>query len=489
MGLSAAEISAAVEEIAPAVTGGSVQKIFQPTPDAITLEVRRSGQTVSLLLSADPETARLHLLSHRPPNPASPPLFCQFLRANLEGARLEGLEQVQDDRLVRLRFKTRDTAYILIAELTGRSADLFLLDEEEKILATLKTLREQAGRPYHPPPPPPSRSQERRTSGWELSPDHPFPVSASLERRYQQEEEDRARARTVQARTAEIRKALKKTHRRLDALQGDLDKAARYREYARYGELLKAHLGEIAKGQERITVVDYFDPALPEIVLPLDPAKGARGNMEDHFRKHRKYLGAEREIRPRLEAAERELTALRAELAKIERGEFEPSPSPLPHDPLHQGKQWVPQGKGSLRKKATVKGPFRRFVSADGLQIFVGRNARENEELTFKFARSHDLWFHAQGTPGSHVVLWLEKGMAPPPESIRDAATLTLLYSDLKKSGKGDVIYTKRSNVRKVKSRTPGTVTVTQEKSLFLELDQTRLRRLKQAAHSPPSQG
>jgi predicted ribosome quality control (RQC) complex YloA/Tae2 family protein len=66
---------------------------------------------------------------------------------------------------------------------------------------------------------------------------------------------------------------------------------------------------------------------------------------------------------------------------------------------------------------------------------------------------------------------------------------LALLYSDLKKSGKGDVIYTKRSNVRKVKSRTPGTVTVTQEKSLFLELDQTRLRRLKQAAHSPPGQG
>jgi len=110
----------------------------------------------------------------------------------------------------------------------------------------------------------------------------------------------------------------------------------------------------------------------------------------------------------------------------------------------------------------------------------VGRNARENEELSLKFAKSDDLWLHAQGTPGSHVVVRLEKGSDPPPETIKDAATLALLYSDLKKSGKGEVIYTRRKYVRKAKGQPPGTVTVTQEKAIFVTLDKTRLQALKE---------
>ena len=84
--------------------------------------------------------------------------------------------------------------------------------------------------------------------------------------------------------------------------------------------------------------------------------------------------------------------------------------------------------------------------------------------------------------PGSHVVVRLEKGADPPPDTLKDAATLALLYSDFKKSGKGDVIYTRRKYVRKAKGRSPGTVTVTQEKAIYIQLDRTRLDRLK---HSP----
>jgi predicted ribosome quality control (RQC) complex YloA/Tae2 family protein len=125
------------------------------------------------------------------------------------------------------------------------------------------------------------------------------------------------------------------------------------------------------------------------------------------------------------------------------------------------------------------RGPFRRFTSSDRLPIFVGRNARENDELTFGLAKSDDLWLHARGTPGSHVVVRLEKGSDPPPETIRDAATLALLYSDLKKSGKGEVIYTRRKWVKKAKGQAPGAVTVTQDKSLHVSLDKKRLDALK----------
>jgi predicted ribosome quality control (RQC) complex YloA/Tae2 family protein len=77
-------------------------------------------------------------------------------------------------------------------------------------------------------------------------------------------------------------------------------------------------------------------------------------------------------------------------------------------------------------------------------------------------------------------VVRLEKGADPPPETIRDAATLALLYSDMKKSGKGEVIYTRRKWVKKMKGQPPGTVTVTQEKSIYTNLDRQRLDRLKE---------
>ena len=482
MSLSAQEIAAVVAEIAPVLTDGWVQRIFQPTPHEITLEVRASGQTLSLLLSADPETARLHHLSQRLPNPASPPPFCQYLRAHIQGGHIDGIEQLDGDRIVRIKIATRQGLRSLIAELTGRSADLLVLDAEDRILMALKDERENAGQPYRPPR---ARRDVRIGTDWvrdsgappQLDEKVPFPVSAALERRYKHREEELARTRMQRARLAEVRKGIKKTGRRIAALREDLVKLDRYRDYDRYGELLKANLGRIAKGQDRLTVVDYFDPAMPELVIPLDPAKGAQGNMDDYFKKHRKFLTADREIRPRLEAAERELDILRTELTTIQHGTWKPvhpEPAPLRRvSPRHQ--------PSAIRHSPSRRsGPFRRFTSADGLPIYVGRNARENEELTFGLAKSDDLWLHAHGTPGSHVVVRLEKGTDPPAETIRDAAVLALLYSDLKKSGKGEVIYTRRKYVRKVKGQPPGTVTVTQEKAVWVTLDKIRLEALKE---------
>jgi predicted ribosome quality control (RQC) complex YloA/Tae2 family protein len=495
MALSLSELAAVVEEIGPALSGGWIQKVFQPTPSSITLEVRAPGRTLLLLLSADPETARLHLLEHRDPNPATPPPFCQFLRAHIQGAHIEGIQQIEGDRIVRLRLTAREGPCSLVAELTGRNADLLLLDAEDKILTTLDTGRERAGQPYHPPP---ARAkgineQQRKAMGTEtlqrLDQPHPFPVSLLFEQRYRSREAERVRERARQAKLAEISRDIKKAVRRVEALTADLEKATRYKDYARYGELLKANLDSMAKGQEQVTVVDYFDPAMSELTIPLDPAKNQQGNMDDYFKKHRKYLAADKQIRPRLKETEQALEGLRAELAAIQRGEWTPPPPkpgpvregcprPSAHHPS-PGTRCSKIATGAPRHSPR-SGPFRRFISTDGLPIYVGRNARENEDLTFKFAHSDDLWLHAHGAPGSHVVVRLEKGTDPPHETVRDAATLALLYSDLKKSGKGEVIYTRRKWVRKVKGQPPGTVTVTQEKSIFVQLDRIRLDRLKE---------
>jgi len=479
MALTAPEIERVLAEIAPSLGNARIQKIHQPGDRVLLFELRVPSETHRLLVSCEPETARLHLTSRALPNPPSPPSFCQFLRAQVQGGRLEDIRQLAHDRVVTLTVSTRQGPRIIVCGLTGRTANLLLLDEQRHVLRDLNGHRHLVGQPYQEPaqrglkpgPEPAPRFGPQNAVGR-------FPMSHAIEAYYTDKERASLADRAKQDRLRGLRKALSKMLRRIDAWREDLAKAAAYRDYGRYGELLKAHLASITPGLEQITLVDYFDPALPEVTLPLDRAKSALHNMNDYFKKHRRYLTADRELHARIAQGEQEADALRREITSIQDGNWTP-PAASPRREL----QRTSSGRG--KSAGTRQGPFRRFLSADGLPIFVGRNAMENEDLTFRMAKSDDLWLHARGTPGSHVVVRLAKGADAPSETLREAATLALLYSDLKRSGKGDVIYTKRKWVKKAKGQAPGAVVVSQEKTISVRLDPQRLAALKERSHSP----
>lgn len=138
LSLSEAEIGAVVAEIRPAVLHGWIQRVYQPSDYGIVLEIRAPGRTLDLLISAHPGTTRLHLVRKKPANPIHPPAFCQYLRARLHGARVDNVRLVPHDRIVEVGLHGKEGAYILIAELTGRSANLWLVDTARKILARLR---------------------------------------------------------------------------------------------------------------------------------------------------------------------------------------------------------------------------------------------------------------------------------------------------------------------------------------------------------------
>jgi len=470
MMLNRTDLALVLEEITPLLRGGWIQKIHQPQAQTIVCDVRIPGETHRLLISCDPDSTRLHLTTGSYPNPPTPPPFCQFLRAHFQGARLDGIRQVENDRIVALEITCRDGPRTIMCELTGHKANLLVLDAERRILRALTRQDTAAGQLYVPPPQGNSAQKpaQSRFSG-RIGGLHP--ISEAIDAYYREQKSVQAVDRIKDERLRMLKKTLKKEQRLIEAWRSDLAKAATYHAYARYGELIKANLGAITKGSNQIEVTDYFDDQLPSITIPLDPMKSPQGNMDDYFRKHRKYLAAERELKPRIERAERSLDQLRQELRELEQGTWTPPATPSPHP--NRTTRTTP------RAVEQPRGPFRRFTSTDGLPIFVGRNARENDELTFGLAKSDDLWLHARGTPGSHVVVRLGKGADPPPETLRDAATLALLYSDLKKSGKGEVIYTRRKWVKKAKGQAPGAVIVTQEKSLQVNLDRIRLEALK----------
>ncbi len=475
MTLTGRELAAVTDEIAPVLIGGWIQKISQPTPRTIVLEIRAPGHTHRLLVSCHPDSARLHLVTHAIQNPPTPPAFCQYLRAHLQGARIDAVTPVRDDRMVHLHLTTKEGPSIVVVQLTGKRANILVLDEHHRVLKDLNHSKELIGHSYVPPHTSHHEPRRPHESRFVSVADTPFPLSIAIESFYRLKDATTTAAALQQTRASQLRRTIKKLQRRIDAWKEDLARAERYRSYARYGELLKANLGALKKGQESVSVIDYFDEALPYVTIPLDPVKSPRGNMDDYFRKYRKHEAAQRELQPRLAEAERDLGALRQELTSIEHGAWQPPATPTPtlqrtqdrHNPL------------AASPRHERRGPFRRFVSADGLPIFVGRNARENDELTFGLAKSDDLWLHARGTSGSHVVVRLEKGKDPPHDTLRDAATLALLYSDLKKSGKGEVIYTRRKWVKKAKGQAPGAVSVTQERSIHVLLDRQRLANIK----------
>jgi predicted ribosome quality control (RQC) complex YloA/Tae2 family protein len=294
MALNRVEIERVLAEIAPILHGGWIQKIQQPTSDTLVFDIRLPGQTHRLLISCSPDTSRLHLTSHPLQNPPAPPIFCQFLRAHFQGARIDNIRQVPNDRIVEIHCTGKEGARTIVCELTGKKANMLALDAGRLVQRDLANQQDLVGQPYVYPAQRGRNQQEAQPGRFTGALDGLSPISAEIDAYYGDKESGLAFDHAKEARLRVLRTTLKKERRRIDAWRADLDRAAAYRDYARYGELIKANLGTIAKGTDRITVADYFDEKLPEITIPLDRTKSPHGNMDDYFRKHRKYMTAER---------------------------------------------------------------------------------------------------------------------------------------------------------------------------------------------------
>ena len=479
--LSLDDVNAVLTEMAPVCVGGFIQKIQQPAPDTIILFLRRPGRSLSILLSAHSRYGRLHVLGQKVPSVPTPPSFCQYARAHLSGAQIRRLAQTPDDRIVWFELKKGEQVFLLVVALTGRSANVFVLDAQTTVLRSLKPSRQAIGQPFTLAACPwsgdsPAEAFSPMTDAKEM----PFPVSERIEASYVTSELNATLEDERQRQIAHVRKHVKKLQRRITKLTQDFAKVDAYREYGRYGELLKSHVSALGKGQKHVTVVDYFDDGLPEITLPLNPEKDGPGNLKDYFTKHGKFTGSQKNLVPRLDQAKTELTKYQQELEALESGKLTNSQETEPVAALPK-RQAPPRDSQRSKQKKQPAVPYREFSSQEGYAILVGKTAKDNDAVTFKVSKPDDLWLHARGTSGSHVVVQLEKKQQVPPETLKDAATLALFYSDLRKSGKGEVIYTLRKNVRKPKGAKPGSVTVTQEKNLWVFVDQARLDRLKES--------
>jgi predicted ribosome quality control (RQC) complex YloA/Tae2 family protein len=257
---------------------------------------------------------------------------------------------------------------------------------------------------------------------------------------------------------SKLKAALARTEKALSDAQSGIENSAREQKYSLMGDLLQSHAHEIQKGMDSITEGDLH--------IPLDPALNAFENAKRYYDKARRAKENRNELRNKFTVLTREKEKLlafienvtaAAELAALDSIEKEISRSGFS---LHQTSDDLTES-GPLAK-------FRQYTVAGGFRVLVGKNAKQNDELTMKVAKKEDLWFHARHVPGSHVILQTNNAKQIPKEAIEQAAEIAAFFSDAKTQKHAPVAYTKRKFVRKPKGSAPGAVLIEKEEVVIV---------------------
>ena len=267
-----------------------------------------------------------------------------------------------------------------------------------------------------------------------------------------------------------LRQRIRRLTRRREKILADLAKAKGWEELRRKGELLRVYRERIGRGLAEVTVPDYYAETGRPLTIALDPALSVDANAERYFKQARKVKRGLPVIERRLSETEGELKEWESALERVIQAETAEAVDRA--KTAHRLERLEPPPlKPPPRDEGAARCEPRRYLSTDGREILVGRSSAGNEHLTFRLARPHDLWLHVEGYGGSHVVVRNPKGQTVPPRTLREAAMLAAFFSKARNAGKVPVHYTAARFVRRAKRAKPGTVLITQEKTIVVRPD------------------
>ncbi len=555
MAFDAFFLSAVLDEVRAHTAEARVDKIHQPSRDTVILQLKCREGRQKLLFALNPTAPRLHLTTASPENPAEPPMFCMLLRKHLLGARLVDIRQIPMERWAAFTFDCIDelgdhVQKRLVAELMGRTCNLYLLSPEGRIIDCLRRigLDESARRAalpglmYQNPTPieknDPRNADEQfyvnllRTPGADLLSDrlmdtfgglsplvcreaalfaagaadarmeelgedsgeklalffrehltHPSPCyyaqpdgtpkqfafcpirqygeyreaesfSTLMDRYYTLRDRKDAMRQKSQAVRKTVQNLCTRLTRKLAIQEKELTATFDRERLRQLGDILTANIHRIKKGQTTIECEDFYDENMAPIQIPLSPILSPQQNAAKFYKDYAKLKNAEKELTKQIELGEQELSYLRSVLEELERAATDAELEEVRRELQEGGYLKMDAGK---RKMKAAKLPPMRFESTDGYPIYVGRNNRQNEELTFKSARKDDIWCHASKVHGSHVIISCG-GTTPPDDTITQAAQLAAHYAETRGGQNIPVDVTPVKQVKKILGGKPGMV-------------------------------
>lgn len=451
------------------LVGARVRRVDVPSDDLVAVTLARpQGRKEVLVLSAGHRVGA-GLVDARPRG-APAQGFARTLRREIGNAMLHDSTLIAGDSgeaSVRIDFDRRETPRRLVLDAAAR--DVLLLDDDGVVLGFLRG----AGGDH------PRRGEVHplaAISGTEPSLDD---LRASGPRLLADRDQD-----DVEQKRTDLGRRLKRTRDRLArkcrAIEGDRARAAEAAPLRHDASLLLAHLHRTGPRDREVTVTDWgLDPPA-ERTLPIDPRLGAKAQADAWFhRAGRLERGAviaeERLARTKAErdAVDQLLGRARAATTTDELQTLAQEASA--YESTRRPRQAGRAGKlGGPAERRT----YRTFAGSGDRPIRVGRSGADNDALTLHHARPHDLWLHARGQAGAHVVVPLDRGEACPPDLLVDAATLAAHFSQARGEPVVEVAYTPRRFVRKPKKSAAGAVVLDREKVIAVRIEPDRLARL-----------
>ena len=538
MSLNCNEINLILSELD--LEGAFIQEIIQPGFDTLALYTYKSGadETVTsgatgtnrsktVLICTAQNSIRMNETRRKITKNEKPLRFMEFLRAHIKGARINSCEQIGLERIVKLELtrnvapeapkknaavnsivlpgmaqafgktgalpqavsakqKQEDEAeeisenYLLYIKLWNNAANVILCDENNVILEPMfrrPERKELKGEVYMPPVPDEEKRQEAEIKfpvrEWQGDAATSSSTSTSspefstfneyIDWWYSEHADNLSREALLEKAEKWYNINRSKKQNALDNLLQKQESFKNANKLKHQGDLILSY-GYLIDGTSSFLECEDYETG-ETVRLLIDPEKSAQENAAEYYKNYKKAVRGAEELTNDIEAARKNLEKLDAQYEQIKNEQ-----NPIKIEQL-------------LRRDSTPKQQQKKAhpgldYLVNGWQIYVGRDANENEDLLRHYVRGDDLWLHTRDFPGGYVFVKARKGKTVPLEILLDAGNLAVYYSKARNNTKVDLYYTHVKYLRRAKNCPKGLVLPTQEKNLCITPDKARLNKL-----------
>ncbi|MCF0232524.1 MAG: NFACT family protein, partial [Enterococcus sp.] len=374
-----------------------------------------------------------------------PTALCMLFRKNLNNAKVSSIKQINDDRILEIAFNSFDEMGYnqnksLIIEIMGRHSNVILVNSSTgKIIDSLKRISVDKSKmrqimpslAYEYPPTKPNFDVAHDDVDCDIgNSDANLQLSQRIWDFYQtQQSTSRIKARSKSLDNV-VKNLIDKTDIKLKKLEKELHAAKNSEKYQLWGEILQANLYQLSAGQTEATLLNYYDNTM--ITIPMDASLSPAKNASKYFKKYSKLKTAVREKTLQIEETKARKEYLDSILVMLQNSTSIDAIDMI-RDELYENNLIKKTRNNRNAKKPKIR-PLEYEVN-ENFTIYVGRNNKENDHLTFKIASRNDLWLHTKDIPGSHVVIKSSsQNIHPTDEIIGIAASLAAFYSKARSS-------------------------------------------------------
>lgn len=445
--------------------GSRLQGVTQHDFNAITFHFfHPKTRQWSLYTEVGTPRARLHRSTKARAKLSKMQRFVQFLKANLVGFQIQRVMQTPGERFVDLEFtRGEETLHLLLRFYSGAGANIIVTDDSYTILDLLLR-RPQRGEASGLSFTLPEAKKSDDTFG--VRPWSGRSFNAYIEREYAAEGDAKTLAALYERASARYEKITRSLQARLATLQSGIEQTQTYEQYKHVGDLLSSNQHLLNENQDSISVLDWNTNE--ELTITLDHTRTPQENIQFYYEMYQRAKGRHENALGELERTKAELSSHQALFERALDRNLESEEALALLTKLVEEPQ----------KEQVAKPSVGLLFHSGEYTLLVGRNAKENDELLRRHTRGNDWWVHTRDFPGGYVFIKYIKDKPPPLEVLLDAATLAILYSKAKKSGKAELYYTQVKYLRRAKGAKLGTVLPTQERNLSVTLDEARLKAL-----------